>query len=292
MTFHPALQPVRFKANFKTRRQMSISPVHPSQRSDHPPLVRVLSRGLTILSAFEPTNDWLTNSEISKKTGVPKPTVSRLTANLLKEGYLEYSPDKAAYRLGVSVLSLGFIAAAHRSFIMHARPLMQKFADEHQVSVVLASPDITSMVCNDVVHGKNMVFALRVHAGSRLRIDRSAMGRALIGSMAEIERKVFFEKLKARDSRTWKALKSEAQEAVRQMSQRGYCIGVGTMEAGVNGVAVVIDTPEGAHTYALGCAALANNLDLERLERVVAPGLLALKFQLEKELSDGSIERD
>jgi len=161
--------------------------------------VRVLSRGLTILSAFEPTNAWLSNSEIAALTGLPKPTVSRLTANLLEAEYLQYSALRAAYRLGTSVLALGFIAASHRDFVVFARPLMRQFADQHQVSVVLASPDASSMVCNEVTHGRDMIFTLRVRAGSRLRIDRSALGRALVGAMGDAERAAFLEKLAVAD---------------------------------------------------------------------------------------------
>lgn len=66
--------------------------------------------------------------------------------------------------------------------------------------------------------------------------------------------------------------------------------GGGTLEAGTNGVALVIDTPEGPHTYALGCAAPSNALALPRLKQEVAPGLLALKARLEAELSAGQSE--
>ncbi len=252
--------------------------------------VRVLSRGLTVLWAFEPNNDWLSNSEIAALTGLPKPTVSRLTANLLEAEYLQYSAQRAAYRLGAAVLALGFIAASHRDFVMLARPLMQQFADQHQVSVVLASPDASSMVCNEVAHSRDMIFTLRVRAGSRLRIDRSALGRALVGAMGDAERTAFLEKLGTADPQAWELLSREVPTAISQMASDGYCIAAGTLEAGTNGAAVVVDTPEGPHTYALGCAAPSNSLELPRLKQEVIPDLLALKNRLEAELSNMQAE--
>lgn len=252
--------------------------------------VRVLSRGLAILLAFEPNNHWLNNSEIAALTHLPKPTVSRLTANLLEAEYLQYSNRRAAYRLSTAVLALGFIAAAHRDFVVLARPLMQQFANQYQVSVVLASPDASSMVCNEVTHGRDMLFTLRVRAGSSLRMDRSALGRALIGAMSEAERTAFLEKLRVTDPQAWKLLKHEVSAAVSQMASDGYCIAAGTLEAGTNGAAVVVDTPEGPHTYALGCAAPSNSLELPRLEQEVIPGLLRLKARLEGELSNMQAE--
>ena len=138
--------------------------------------VRVLARGLAILQAFEPDNGWRSNSDLVDVTGLPKPTVSRLTANLTEAGYLTYSPGKAAYRLATSVLSLGFVAASNRDLVVLARPLMQAFADQHNVSVVLASPDGGSMVCHEVTHSRDMLFTLRVRAGSRLQMGPSALG--------------------------------------------------------------------------------------------------------------------
>lgn len=253
-------------------------------------VVRVLARGLQILSAFEPENVWRTNSELATHTGLPKPTVSRLTANLLDAAYLQYSTERAAYRLSPSVLTLGFAAASHRDLVLLARPLMQQFANQHQLSVVLASPDASRMVCNDVAHGRDMLFTLRVRAGSHLSIDRSALGRAFIGSMGDAERQAFMDKLNVANPPAARLLNEALPDVIDEMSRFGYCVAAGTLETGVNGVAVVIDTPEGPHTYALGCAAPANTLDVTRLKTKVAPGLLELKARLETELSNTQVE--
>jgi len=247
--------------------------------------VRVLARGLAILKAFEPANGWLSNTDLAELTGLPKPTVSRITANLTEAGYLRYSGSKAAYRLGTSVLSLGFVAASNRNLVVLARPLMQAFADQHNVSVVLASPDAGSMVCNEVVHSRNMLFTLRVRAGSRLLIGQSALGRALIGSMGDAERERFLSKLSQVDPQTWSSLQEQVRAIVTQMKRKQYCVAAGSLEQGTNGVAVVIDTPDQPHSYALGCAAPAYTLSVKRIEDEVAADLLALKVRLETELS-------
>lgn len=246
--------------------------------------VRVLARGLAILQAFEPDNGWRSNSDLVDVTGLPKPTVSRLTANLTEAGYLTYSPGKAAYRLATSVLSLGFVAASNRDLVVLARPLMQAFADQHNVSVVLASPDGGSMVCHEVTHSRDMLFTLRVRAGSRLQMGPSALGRALIGSMGDAERDRYLAKLGRNDPDALDVLQAHVKAAVANMKQKQYCMAVGSLEHGTNGVAVVIDTPDQPHSYGIGCAAPANTLSVSRIEDEVAPGLLALKGRLEAEL--------
>jgi len=52
--------------------------------------VTALARGLEVLRAFTPTEGLLGNGEIAERTGLPKPTVSRLTYTLTKLGYLAH----------------------------------------------------------------------------------------------------------------------------------------------------------------------------------------------------------
>ncbi|MDB5750721.1 MAG: transcriptional regulator, IclR family [Ramlibacter sp.] len=266
----------------------------PAISSHEPPTalteVRVLARGLALLRAFEPANDWKTNAELSSVTGLPKPTVSRITARLTEAGYLIYSGERAAYRLGTSILALGYGAASNPNLVVIARPLMQQFADQHKVSVVLASSDADSMVCVDVAHSRAMMFTLRVRAGWRFRMDQSALGRALIGSMGDAERERMLTRLAEADHSTWSALLGQVKSLVTQMQRRQYCIAAGTLERGTNGVAVVIDTPDRPHSYALGCAAPSNVMSVARIESDVGPGLVALKHALEKELG-AAVER-
>lgn len=247
--------------------------------------VRVLARGLAILKAFEPANDWRSNTELAESTGLPKPTVSRLTANLTEAGYLAYSAQEAAYRLSTSVLTLGFVAASNRDLLVMVRPLMQEFADRYNVSVVLASADGDSIVCHEVAHGSSMLFTLRVRAGSRLQMGFSALGRALIGSMADVERERYLTKLGQLNPGALAGVQEHVKAAITQMKRKQYCTAAGSLEQGTNGVAVVIDTPDQPHSYAIGCAAPSNALSMEKIEAEVAPALLAFKNQLEAELS-------
>ena len=52
--------------------------------------VTALARGLDILRAFHAGEGMLGNQEIAHRTGLPKPTVARLTHTLTELGYLNY----------------------------------------------------------------------------------------------------------------------------------------------------------------------------------------------------------
>src|SRR5512144_1919734 len=76
-------------------------------------MVRALARGLEVLRFFKPGDRFLGNQEIAVRTGLPKPTVSRLTHTLTSLGYLNYSEKFGKYYLGTTVLSLGYSPLAN-----------------------------------------------------------------------------------------------------------------------------------------------------------------------------------
>jgi DNA-binding IclR family transcriptional regulator len=279
--------PVKIAAYFILfgRRQVDTNEPKTVSMADSAGNVRVLARGLAILQAFEPDNSWLSNANLALLTGIPKPTVSRITANLTASGYLTYSAEKAQYKLGAPVLALGYLAVSTRDLKIVARPLMQKLADEHNASIVLASPDGLSMVCHEVCHSRNMLFTLRVRPGSRLKLSQSALGRAFISAMNESERSKFMAALAEAEPDHWSVLKQELEAAIRQMRDHQYCTASGTLENGTNGIAVVIDMPGQPHAYAIGCAVPEYLFPVERLEAEVAPQLLQLKHSLERDLN-------
>ncbi len=55
--------------------------------------VVALARGLDVLRCFRARDGFLTNQEIAERTGLPKPTVTRLTYTLCQLGYLQQNPQ-------------------------------------------------------------------------------------------------------------------------------------------------------------------------------------------------------
>src|SRR5262249_56260790 len=70
--------------------------------------VTALARGLDILRAFHAGEGMLGNQEIAHRTGLPKPTVARLTHTLTELGYLNYIRRFRKYELGASLLPLPY----------------------------------------------------------------------------------------------------------------------------------------------------------------------------------------
>lgn len=246
--------------------------------------VRVLARGLVILRVFTPKNNWLSNHEIGALADLPRPTVSRLTANLAEEGYLEYSRERGQYRLGVSVLALGYAALANIDICEAARPYLQELADIEDALVVLSTRDGMAMVCNEVYYGRNML-TLRVGVGSRLALSTSAVGRALIGALPDEQRLPLLDEIRAHTKDDWVPLAAEFDNAVTQIRDKKYYSSIGTLEQGVNGVGAVLDIAGAPFTYVIGIAAPSFRFEPQLLEERVGPNLLKAKQKIEEHMA-------
>jgi DNA-binding IclR family transcriptional regulator len=132
--------------------------------------VAALARGLEILRAFAPSETLLGNQEIAARTGLPKPTVSRLTHTLTRLGYLTYSERLGKYQLGTPVLALGYAVSRDRLNLIY---------------VEYCRPDST--------------VTLRLDVGSRIPIATTSMGRALLAALPEQERAYLMEHIARRE---------------------------------------------------------------------------------------------
>ena len=90
-----------------TRKKTQVSkvlPAPPKGKEDRH-FVTALARGLEVLGCFRSGDRLLGNTEIARRCGLPKSTVSRLTYTLTRIGYLHYDEDSGKYRLGTSTLA-------------------------------------------------------------------------------------------------------------------------------------------------------------------------------------------
>jgi hypothetical protein len=157
-----------------------------------------LARGLEVLRAFTPAEPMLGNREISDRTGLPKPTVSRLTYTLTLLGYLSRDAGLQKYRLGSGVLSLGHPLLANLHVRQVARPLMEQLARTTGCTVNLGMRDRANVVYVDTVRGDPANHYLP-DIGSTRPLLAASIGRALILDCALAERTAILNWLKVHD---------------------------------------------------------------------------------------------
>ena len=100
-----------------------------------------LERALTILRAFDGSTAPLSHSEMVRRTGYSKASVSRIAFTLVSLGYLARDADRVRFRIGLRGPSLGHTYRANSPVAALARPILQEFADQHDLSMALGVAD-------------------------------------------------------------------------------------------------------------------------------------------------------
>ncbi len=260
-----------------------------SAKRGKPPLkdrhfVTALARGLEVLACFRHGDRMLGNQELSRRSGLAKSTVSRLTHTLTTLGYLVYVEESAKYSLGTATLSLGSAMLSRLDIRKLAHPLMQELAEFGQCMVSLGSRDRLSMIYIDAVRGSAAV-TLSLDSGARIQIAASAMGRAYLTAVSEAERNDIMERVRGlAEPARWPDLQRGVAKALRDIRELGVCVSFGDWQKDVNAIAIPVRPGGGLPPMAINCGAPAYMVSKEFLLERVRPRLIALANELETSL--------
>jgi DNA-binding IclR family transcriptional regulator len=248
--------------------------------------VVALARGLEVLRAFKPQDGLLGNQELAQRTGLPKPTVSRLTHTLTKLGYLTHVGRFGKYQLAPGALALGYAALANLGIREIARPYMQALADEASAAVAIGSRDRLSMIYLAQCRSSAAV-TVRLDVGSRIPMATTAMGRAYLAALSEAERGPILESLAPRFGAQWPRVLDGILRAVHDVSRRGFTVSAGEWQPDVYAVGAPLIAADGSGVFAFNCGAPAYGIDDRRLDQELGPRLVDVVRTVEAVLNGG-----
>lgn len=142
-----------------------------------------LGRGLSILRAFRAGDTGLSHAEIALRTGLPKPTVSRLTYTLCSLGYLSHEHRNSKFRLGPAAIALGSVASLSTPFLDLIDSEIQTIADETGCLALVATLDADKMMLIKTWRPRTGD-TIWLEPGYRIPVLGSSSGQAVIASMA------------------------------------------------------------------------------------------------------------
>ncbi|CAG9179800.1 IclR family transcriptional regulator [Cupriavidus respiraculi] len=232
--------------------------------------VTALARGLELLRAFGPDDDYLGNAELSRRTGIPRPTVSRLTYTLTRLGYLVYAEPLEKYRLGQGAMVLGHRYLSNSGIREVAQPLMQSLAFATDCTVALAASDRHEMVYLEVCQPRGAL-VMRLAPGSRLPTATSAIGRAWLAGLEPARRAGVLAELERHYQARWPGIRSKLDRALRDYARRGFCLAHAEWDRTVSGVAAPVVLEGGAEVLSINIGGAATRLSPEILEANLGP---------------------
>jgi len=237
----------------------------------------VLGRALTLLTAFRQGDAELTLAEITRRTGLPKPTAHRMLAELAQWNIVERTPR--GIRLGMRLFELGQLAPLQRGLREAATPFLSDLFEATHETVHLAVPDGLDVVYVQKLAGRSGP-QIPSRIGGRMPAYCTGVGKALL-AFAPPERLavVVAGGLTRRTPRTVVAPGLLAEELAR-VRERGVAE---EHEESTVGIACVAAPVLDGGRYAVAAISItgwANRLDTARLAPAVRTAALGLSRAL------------
>jgi DNA-binding IclR family transcriptional regulator len=213
-------------------------------------IVPGLERGLLLLCEFSRRNRTLTAPELARRLALPRSTIFRLLTTLETMGFVTRSGNE--YRLGMSVLRLGFEYLASLELTELGQPLLAKLCDRLNYPSNLVVRDGRSIVYVAKVSPPS-VFSSAVNVGTRLPAHATVLGRILLEDLSLAELRELYpedhlEQFSPCTPKTVMAL----FDMVQADRQRGFVSSEGFFESAISTVAAPVRDQSGQIVAALG----------------------------------------
>lgn len=244
-----------------------------------------LERGLQVLRAFRGERAPLTNGELARRTGLSRPTVSRLTTTLIRTGFIRRVAGGPEFELAPGGLGIGHAWLQTNPVTRLAHPFMQQLADRLNVSVALAVPDHLDMLY--IAHRTSArIGTLRLGVGSLLPMGRTAIGRAWLWALPEAEQRRYTTSILKAAGAQASEMKRRIEAAFDDLRDTGVCIAVGEYQHNAYGIALPIRVGRVGVLMALSCGGVELDADPEKIRHRITPALKDAALELTALLRD------
>ncbi|WP_353988690.1 IclR family transcriptional regulator [Ruicaihuangia caeni] len=239
--------------------------------------VSLLARATAILDCFDVKRSALGVSDIARRTGLPKSTVSRLVGELVDLRYLER--DGSQVRLGLRLFELGELAAGPKELRKLAFASMADLRDATGQTVQLGVLDGVEVVYVGILRGRSSV-KLPSRVGGRMPAYATGSGKALLAfSEPDVVERVIANGLDAVGPRT--IIDPEAfRRELAFIRAAGVSYEVEESRPGIASAASCIVDAAGVPVAAMSISGRVGEFDARRVGLAVRTAVVGLMRQL------------
>lgn len=243
----------------------------------------VVGRAVAILTSYLATDRELTLAELTRRTGLPKPTVHRLLHELATWGLVERTGS--AWRLGLQLFELGQMAPRQRTLHEAALPFLHDLHEATHETVHMAVLDGTEIVYIDKLSRRGAP-TLPSRVGGRMPLHCTAVGKVWLAySSPGLLRTVIANGLERRTSHTVLAPGRLAHQ-LTEIRREGVGFDLEESTDGVVCVACPVLDHSGQPVAAISVSGRLNRLDVKRM----APALRTTVLGLSRQLGGGAVD--
>lgn len=243
-------------------------PTSSSRTSPDPQFASTLERGLRVLQCFS-SDEPLGNGEIALRTGLPKPTVSRLTYTLAQLGYLRRREDDGQFEIGPAALCL--------SYPMLARATVRRLARQHLGNLAMQVDGVAGIFVRDRLRmvalkiiAHRDVFKRRPDDGISIGLNGSTMGLCWLVCAAPFERDRLLRELAHRFPDQLPGVRADYDMGLAQLRRSGHVFRRDVLRPGTCTLAMPLPRRPGDDLYVLACSIDTSTGSAPALERRAA----------------------
>jgi len=245
--------------------------------------VQSLTRGLSVICAFDADNTEMTLSEVARKTGLTRATSRRILLTLVELGHVK--TDGRLFTLTARVLQLGFSYLSSLTLPEIAQPHL-----EHLAGKILESTSASVLDGAEIVYVARVparrIMSVRISVGTRFPAYATSMGRVLLSglSQAELDEHLATLNLTSLTSNTITAPSALAAELERVRGQ-GWAIVDQELEPGLISIAVPVRDRSGAIVAAINASTTSNSHSVESIQENLLPPLMLAADRITADLT-------
>ena len=200
--------------------------------------VQSLTRALTILTQLSEHDGGLILTELALLCELPTSTTHRLLTTLENNRFVRFNRSSNLWSVGVQSFVVGNAFARSRNFVPLAKTYMYHLMDEAGETVNLAAQDQDEIVYLAQVESHEIMRA-SVRPGARVPLHSSAVGKAILAGMNEIDRKLLTQ-LKPDNPKENQIFTPDFLKSLRETQRKGYAIDDEEQSIGLRCVASLI----------------------------------------------------
>lgn len=228
------------------------------------PQVQSLSRALIILEILSEHDNGLTLTQLAHLGKLPTSTTHRLLTTLENRRFVRFDRTSNLWSVGVRSFVVGNAFARSRNFVPLAKIFMRHLMDQAGETVNLAAQDHEEIVYLAQVECREMMRAF-VRPGSRAPLHCSAVGKAILAAMPDVDRNRLIHHPKGEGHKTNNIYTPDFMKELEDTRRRGYGLDDEEQSVGMRCVASVIYDENGGPLAAVSISGPTARITDERI---------------------------
>ena len=220
-----------------------------------------LDRIIIILETISNSGRPISTTEIHKLTGIPKPTCYRTAEQLIFHGILDNPNDNGKYLIGKRLRTIVMAGTPDKDICLAISPLLQETAKKFDEAVFLSRFRNSGVEIIHVETPQNMTSSF-VHPGLGFRpLHACSCSKAILAFSEDSFKQKILNGPKKQYTANTKISKTELEQELKKIKEKGYAECVEEIQNGIASVAVPIRIKKNETLFSIGTIGPVNTFD-------------------------------